>query len=107
MPPSHKNNSKVYLSRGGDLREIPAYTAAEAARHLKIPLPTLRSWIKGRYYPVGKNGEQRFFEPAILLSYPTSSQLSIIHLIEAHVQDAMRRQQIVPLFSVRRALETL
>jgi uncharacterized protein (DUF433 family) len=107
MPPSHKNISQVYSRRGRDLREAPAYTITEAARHLRIPLPTLRSWVKGRYYPIGKEGEQRFFEPAIVPADPQCAQLSFINLIEAHVLDAMRRQHKVPFYNVRRALETL
>jgi len=107
MPPSHKNNSEAYSRRGSDIREIPVYTITEAARHLNIPLPTLRSWVKGRHYPVGKYGEQRFFHPAIILSDLDRSQLSFINLIEAHVLDGMRRQHSVPFYNVRAALDYL
>lgn len=106
MPSPYKNNSEFYLAYGDDLREIPAYNITEAARHLNIPLATLRSWVKGRYYPVG-NGQQRFFKPAIILPDPNRAQLSFINLIEAHVLDGMRRQHSVPFYNVRRALDTL
>lgn len=107
MPVQHKNNTDIYLTYGNDLREIPAYTITEAARHLNMPLPTLRSWVKGRYYPVGNGEERRFFEPAIILPESNRSQLSFINLIEAHVLDGMRRQHSVPFYNVRRGLEFL
>jgi uncharacterized protein (DUF433 family) len=107
MLPSHKNSSEDYSRRGSDIREISVYTITEAARHLNIKLPTLRSWVKGRHYPVGKNGQQRFFYPAIILPDPDRSQLSFINLIEAHVLDGMRRQHSVPFYNVRAALEYL
>jgi hypothetical protein len=34
-----------------DPRLAPAYTIAEAGRYLKIPAPTVRSWVMGRDYP--------------------------------------------------------
>jgi hypothetical protein len=42
---------------------IPAYPVTDAARYLRIPLVTLRSWLKGRSYAT-KNGQQTF-EPLI------------------------------------------
>jgi uncharacterized protein (DUF433 family) len=107
MPATRKNRSELYSPNGGDIRELPTYSITEAARHLQIPLPTLRSWVKGRFYPVGTGGEQRFFAPAIILPDATRPQLSFINLIEAHVLDGMRRQHSVPFYNVRRALEYL
>src|SRR6266498_2710471 len=34
-----------------DIRNQAAYGLAEAARYLKLPAPTLRSWVVGRAYP--------------------------------------------------------
>lgn len=34
-----------------DRREQPAYPLAEAARYLKLPPATLRSWVAERPYP--------------------------------------------------------
>ena len=37
------------------LRDQPAYGLAEAARYLKLPAATLRSWVIGRTYPRGQS----------------------------------------------------
>ncbi|MBI3919587.1 MAG: DUF433 domain-containing protein [Betaproteobacteria bacterium] len=66
-----------------DLRDQPAYTLAEAARYLKLPVATLRSSVAGRPYPKAE-GTARF-QPLI---HPPSRQppaLSFWNLIEAHV----------------------
>lgn len=42
-----------------DVRHQPAYTLAEAARYLKLPQATLRTWVLGRDYPVA-DGQGRF-----------------------------------------------
>ena len=34
--------------------ELPAYTIADAARYVHVPLATIRSWIQGRSYPTGR-----------------------------------------------------
>jgi cytochrome c oxidase subunit 2 len=34
-----------------DNRDVAAYTLAEAARYLRLPPATLRSWVLGREYP--------------------------------------------------------
>ncbi|MGH9713560.1 MAG: DUF433 domain-containing protein [Candidatus Acidiferrales bacterium] len=87
---------------GDDPRELPAYSIGEAAHYLLIPEATLRSWVKGRKYPV-KAG-QHFFKPVLILPNPSRLQLSFINLVEAHVLDAIRRQHDIPLKKVRQAL---
>jgi uncharacterized protein (DUF433 family) len=101
-----KNNLEIYSSYGGDIREIPAYTITEAARYLNIPLATLRSWVKGRFYPIGDGTKRKFFRPAIVLDQ-ARPQLSFINLIEAHVLDGMRRDESIPFYKIRIALEYL
>ena len=32
-------------------RDLAAYTLAEAARYVRLPAATLRSWVLGRQYP--------------------------------------------------------
>jgi len=91
--------------QGRDPRELPAYTIGEAAHYLRVPLPTLRSWVLGRSYPV-KSGH-RFFSPVISLPERTRHQLSFINLVEAHVLDAIRSHYEVPLPKVRRAVSFL
>ena len=38
------------LYGGRSPREIPIYSPAEAAHHLRIPENTIRSWVYGRGY---------------------------------------------------------
>jgi uncharacterized protein (DUF433 family) len=99
------NSAHGDIYRGEDPREIPAYSIPEAAHYLLIPPATLRSWVRGRRYPV-KAG-QKFFKPVILLPNPSKPQLSFINLVEAHVLDAIRRQHEIPLEKVRQALAYL
>lgn len=95
---------KKNLQAKPDIREVPSYTLQEASHYLRIPVTTLRSWIRGRRYPV-KEG-QRDFKP--LIATPDRSPLlSFINLVEAHVLSAIRKDHRVPLVSVRKALDYL
>ena len=58
MPSSPRAREKPF-----DPRDTAAYTLAEAARYLKLPPATLRSWVMGRPYPKGKGVAQ--FRPLI------------------------------------------
>lgn len=98
-----RGDSKFYA--GHDPRELPAYRLPEAAHYLRIPLATLRSWVVGRYYPT--TTERRFFRPIINPPDRNRLFLSFINLVEAHVLDAIRREQEIPLEKVRRALDYL
>jgi uncharacterized protein (DUF433 family) len=85
-----------------DLRDQPAYTVAEAARYLKLPAATLRSWVAGRPYPKAE-GVGRF-QPLI---HPPAIQppaLSFWNLIEAHVLRSLRTDHGVSIQAVRDAL---
>src|SRR5260370_39304582 len=86
-----------------DPREMPAYGLVEAAHYLRIPLATLRSWVRGQYYVI-KSG-RRFFKPVIELPDRNLLSLSFVNLVEAHVLDAIRREHSIPLPKVRRALD--
>lgn len=90
---------------GIDPRAIPTYGIYESAHALKIPADTLRSWIHGRDYPT-KWGKKRF-EPLITLPDPDLSLLSFINLVEAHVLDAIRYKDRLPLENVRDAIDHL
>ena len=96
-----KSNTTEALSN--DLREMPAYSFAEAAHYLRIPLATLRSWVRGRYYPTDTG--RKFFKPVIELPDPNLPSLSFVNLVEAHVLDAIRREHNIPLPTVRIALD--
>lgn len=86
-----------------DPREVPTYGIPEAAHCLHMPVATLRSWVLGRNYPVGKG--QRRFKPLIKIADPKNNLLSFINLTEAHVLGAFRRGFEVPLPSIRSALD--
>lgn len=80
-----------------DLREMPAYSIAEAAGYLRMPKSTLRAWLFG----------QRSFRAVIEIADRERRQLSFINLVEAFVLSAIRREHSVPLPKVRRAMDYL
>jgi uncharacterized protein (DUF433 family) len=90
---------------GHDPRELPAYGVAEAAQYLGMPPSTLRSWMVGQKYTVGKN--ERTFRPVIRPARPAELRLSFLNLIEAHVLDALRRKHSVSLQQIRNTLSFL
>jgi uncharacterized protein (DUF433 family) len=85
-----------------DLRNQPAYTLAEAARYLKLPVATLRSWVVGRVYPRSE-GKARF-ERLIAPASSPPPVLSFWNLIEAHVLRSLRTHHGVPIHDLRTAL---
>lgn len=85
-----------------DIRNQPAYGPAEAARYLRLPAATLRTWMVGRAYPRG--GEQATFHPLIKPASRQPLQLSFYNLIEAHVLRALRTEQGVALAELRKAI---
>jgi uncharacterized protein (DUF433 family) len=78
-----------------DPRELPSYSPAEAARYLRMPVSTLRTWFFG--YPAHS------MLPVIQPADPKRRLLSFLNLVEAHVLDSIRDHQI-PLPKVRRSL---
>ncbi len=82
--------------------EQPAYPLAEAARYVKLPVATLRSWVSGRSYPTAA-GIGRF-QPLIHPPAKTPPALSFSNLIEAHVLRSLRTDHGVSLSAVRKAL---
>jgi uncharacterized protein (DUF433 family) len=99
------NTSKPDIYGGRDPRDIPAYRFAEAAKYLNIALPTLRSWIKGRFYEV--KGGRKFFKPVFYLPDPKQPLLSYINLVEAFVLSSLRRKHMIDLGKIRTAIRAL
>src|SRR5258708_25102182 len=58
-----------------DLREVPAYSIAEAAGYLRLPKSTLRAWLLG----------QGTFKAVIDIADRKNRRLSFINLVEAFV----------------------
>jgi uncharacterized protein (DUF433 family) len=91
--------------KSNDPREMPCYSIEEAAHYLRIPVATLRSWVRGRFYPTGHG--RKFFKPLIDLPDRHQASLSFVNLVEAHVLDAIRREHEVGLAKVRTALDSV
>lgn len=85
-----------------DPRLAPAYAIAEASRYLKIPGPTIRSWVMGRDYPK-QSGKGRF-TPVVVLPDDPSRLLSFRNLIELAALRALRTEHEFKLSAVREAL---
>jgi uncharacterized protein (DUF433 family) len=95
----------VDIYGGRSPREIPAYSAAEAAHYLRLPEKTVRNWASGYQYqragaPVRARG-------LIRVADLTGGRFSFINLLELHVISALRRDHHVQLQKIRRAIEYL
>jgi uncharacterized protein (DUF433 family) len=81
-----------------DLRmETPIYGVAEAAQYLRVPLNTLRYWVRGAG-PV---------PPLVTLAKSEPSRLSFMNLLECHMLSSMRAIYEVKIPRVRKALVNL
>jgi uncharacterized protein (DUF433 family) len=76
---------------------------ADAARYLRLPVGTLRSWVAGRAYPTAQG--HKTFAPLIRPAQREPLVLSFLDLIEAHVLRALRTEHGVPVDRVRKALK--
>ncbi len=85
-----------------DPREQPAYPLSEAARYLKLPAATLRSWTLGRPYPTAQG--EGVFRPIIRPAQAQPPMLSFWNLVEAHVLRALRTEHGVSVDNVRKAV---
>ena len=88
---------------GQDPRDIPSYSIGDAARYLRIPPGTIRSWTMGRNYLV-TDGE-KFFQPLIPIKKQKPRLLSFTNLIEIHILRAIRQHHQIKLDKVRTALD--
>lgn len=85
-----------------DLRNQAAYGLAEAARYVKLPVATLRSWVAGRAYPKARGVGH--FRPLIHPPRKIPPILSFWNLVEAHVLRSLRTDHGVSLKAMRDAL---
>jgi uncharacterized protein (DUF433 family) len=85
-----------------DTRDQAAYTIAEAARYVRLPAATLRSWVLGREYPTADGSGQ--FPPLIAPASRQPPLLSFSNLIEAHVLRSLRTEHGVSVKDLRNAL---
>jgi uncharacterized protein (DUF433 family) len=82
--------------------DAPAYLVADAARYLRLPAATLRSWVVGRQYPTAEGGGR--FHPLIRPASDRPTLLSFSNLIEAHVLRSLRAEHAVSVKDLRSAL---
>lgn len=105
-PPVHyagkKQGNPAFSMLNSDLRNQPAYTVAEAARHLRLAPATLRSWVAGRPYEKasGTVRTNALIQPA----NNEPLQLSFWNLIEAHVLRSLRTDHGVSMDALRTAI---
>jgi uncharacterized protein (DUF433 family) len=86
-----------------DPRLAPAYSIAQAAHYLKIPAPTVRSWVLGRDY-LRQSGKARF-KPVIAMPSDPEHRISFRNLIELAALRALRTEHDFKLSAVRTALD--
>ncbi len=91
------------IYKGIDPRNIPIYSIGDAARYLRMPSSTIRSWVIGYFYQ-NNNGSQ-FFEPLIPIKKQKPYLLSFTNLVEVHVLRAIRKDHQIKLDKVRTALD--
>ena len=80
-----------------NLREMPAYTVAEAAHYLSVPAATTRYWATG----------QDPYPALILVPGSSPTLLTFLNLVELHVLAAIRRKHAVSMPKVRVAIAYL
>lgn len=85
------------MSRADRIRELPSYTATEAAHYLNLPTSTVRHWALGR----------KQYQPLINPAATDPLILSFFNLVELHVLAAMRRDHEIAMAKVRSAIEFL
>lgn len=88
---------------GQDPRDIPSYSAGDAARYLNIPASTIRSWAVGYRYKTTDG--HKTFKPVISTNNNKPLRLTFLNLIEIHVLRAIRQQHKIDLAKVRSALD--
>lgn len=83
-------------------RDLPLYSLREAARIVRIPPATLRSWVIGRPYPT-RSGTQSW-PPLVRIADPAARRLSFTNLVELHVLSVLRGRRGVRVRNIRKAL---
>ena len=92
-----------------EVKILPAYTLAEAARYVGVSETTLRTWFRGRPARVTKDGAFRTdaVKPVLPTDAGAREPLSFIDLIEAHVLLSLRKSYKFPLRKVKTAMDFL
>lgn len=96
---------RMKLPAPAEIKIVPAYRLAEAARYLGASASTLGGWFRGRTYKAA--GQQRRARPVLGQHGQAGDTLSFLDLIEAHMLQAIRRGYGIPLNRFRKAMEFL
>jgi|GEM_PF-6748869 len=84
-----------------DPRNIPTYSIGDAARYLRIPEATIRSWTVGRKYP--KADGEGVFLPLITIPVQKPRLLSFTNMVEVKNVESRHKtlhfQAIAPMIS--------
>lgn len=95
-----KSRGKLDIYGGADPRDVGAYPIADAARYLRVPRSTLRSWL------IGQTAARRRLSPPLFSSTASrSGLLSFKDLVQAHIICGLRVHHHVPLQRVRKAVD--
>lgn len=94
---------KQQIRFSGDLRSYPRYSIEDSARYLKVPVSTLKSWVRG-YIRTDRYGRKSQHDGLIRLADPQRGLLSFFNLAEAYVLRFARLKH-VRLKRIRRAVE--
>ena len=76
--------TKSSIYGGREPWDLPAYTIPIAARYVRLPRATLRSWVIGRQYETSGEGLKRA-QPLIFPPTGGGGFLSFTNLVEVHV----------------------
>jgi uncharacterized protein (DUF433 family) len=96
------NYGKLY---DADPRDLPVYSAGQAAHYLHLPAATVAAWLKRQSGPPRDGYLAR--AAIIDIADPENNLLSFQNLTELHVLSAVRRDHGVKLKAVRRAVAFL
>ena len=88
---------------GKDPRDIAAYTVVEAARYVRIPAQTLRSWVAGQSY--SRDSRRLSFHALITAPEYAPVRLSFNNIIEAYTLRALRTRHGVSIIAAREAMD--
>jgi hypothetical protein len=88
-----------------DLSDAPAYTIADAAKYLGLPVTTVRTWVKGQNYKV--RDDVRRYRPLVKAADSSKGLLSFRNLVELHVLSVTRRIHGISMPKMRTAVNYL
>jgi uncharacterized protein (DUF433 family) len=95
----------VAASKPDEIKFLPAYTLADAARLIGSNPSTLRVWFHGRRPYQSTARYQKEVKRVLIPHAGAGEPLSFIDIVLAHVLHLIRHQYRIPLKNVRRATE--